>query len=135
MAFRRRISRRRTVTQMKRDIRPAAHKRGYDYQWRKVRNKYIDANPLCEWCEAIGQVVDHKEPIYIKPDLRLDPTNLQTLCRECHQIKGKQDLEQYGSPKWDPSLSKTRPRARRETLALEPPPPAPTSPLTLAPGL
>lgn len=63
--------------------------RGYDYQWGKVRSSYIKANPMCEFCSEDGllqeaQVVDHIVPISEAPELRLDPDNLRSLCKRCH---------------------------------------------------
>jgi hypothetical protein len=60
--------------------------------WRKLRNQYIEANPLCEHHLEYGnyveaKIVDHKKPRSQRPDLELDWNNLQSLCQRCHQQK------------------------------------------------
>jgi len=82
-----------TERKPRRDIRKSASKRGYDSRWRKLRDAYIQHSPLCEHCEANGITTRGKEVDHIKPfkgsgdPLRLDWTNLQTLCRSCHATK------------------------------------------------
>lgn len=75
------------------DSRKPAHERGYDWDWHKLRNAYISENPLCEHCDKRGKVVEADEVDHIIPfhglsdPLRLDATNLQSLCRACHKRK------------------------------------------------
>ncbi len=45
--------------------------------------------PLCRLCDQQGRVtaatvVDHIIRIKVRPDLRLDMSNLQLLCKSCH---------------------------------------------------
>jgi len=45
--------------------------------------------PLCRLCDQQGRVtaatvVDHIIRIKVRPDLRLDMSNLQPLCKSCH---------------------------------------------------
>jgi 5-methylcytosine-specific restriction protein A len=73
------------------DMRGNRHQRGYTNQWYKLRQWYIQANPLCAHCLAQGitqpaQDVDHIVPISQGGD-NLDPDNLQSLCRPCHNRK------------------------------------------------
>lgn len=72
------------------DYRDAASERGYDSKWRKVRDRYLSAHPLCERCEQqgrveIAEVVHHINPINAGGP-RLDPRNLRALCRDCHEF-------------------------------------------------
>jgi 5-methylcytosine-specific restriction endonuclease McrA len=65
--------------------RGSPESRGYDAAWRKVRASHLRTEPLCRFCRAAGllvpaEVVDHIEPIAARPDLRLDMTNLRSLC-------------------------------------------------------
>lgn len=75
------------------DTRPSSSVRGYDRQWRKLRNKFIKQNPLCAHClpkVVPAQHVDHIVPFSGKSDpLRLDWKNLQSLCQACHTRKTK----------------------------------------------
>lgn len=69
--------------------RPSASARGYDAAWRRVRKRHLMANPLCVYCLRQGivtaaNVVDHIERIALAPHRRLDPANLQSLCKRHH---------------------------------------------------
>jgi 5-methylcytosine-specific restriction protein A len=71
------------------DHRPSASARGYDHRWEKLRNRHIQAEPLCRLCTAAGktvpaEIVDHITPIVIDASRRLDRTNLRSLCRSHH---------------------------------------------------
>lgn len=69
--------------------RPNSYQRGYDNSWKVVRKYHLENNPLCELClkdglYTAGQEVHHKIKLKDRPDLRDDPSNLQTLCKSCH---------------------------------------------------
>jgi 5-methylcytosine-specific restriction protein A len=70
--------------QFKRD--PATNKR-YGTQWRKIRTRYIAANPLCEICKESGRLTA-ADTIHHKRKLTdggtNDRENLQALCHSCH---------------------------------------------------
>ena len=60
--------------------------------WRKLRERYLQENPLCADCEAIGRA----EPAYIcdhvveradDPSLELEWSNLRGLCLSHHNSK------------------------------------------------
>lgn len=70
----------RTVT----DDRPTAYARGYDRDWQKLRLYHLQQNPLCVFCEDYAVIVDHRVPVVIDPSRRLDPSNLRSCCRTCH---------------------------------------------------
>lgn len=75
-----------------RDHRPSACARGYDRTWQRLRLMHIRAHPLCKLCEAQGLIVqaedvDHVIPHQGNDGLRLDPSNLQSLCKPCHSRK------------------------------------------------
>ncbi|MFD1623889.1 HNH endonuclease signature motif containing protein [Azospirillum griseum] len=68
--------------------RPDRHARGYDADWSRLRRAHLKAHPGCVVCGATeGVDVDHKASIKDRPDRRLDPSNLQTLCRLHHNRK------------------------------------------------
>jgi 5-methylcytosine-specific restriction protein A len=74
------------------DNRPSAYKRGYDTQWKKLRLYHLTIQPLCVRCRKEGyivsaKIVDHIEPHKGNRKLRLDPGNLQSLCKRHHDIK------------------------------------------------
>lgn len=68
------------------------NKRGYGHDWRKLRNAYIAEHPFCEMCDERGVVRDADEVHHVRAfngvddPLRLDWSNLQAVCRRCHQI-------------------------------------------------
>lgn len=69
------------------DRRGTAAQRGYDARWRRVRNRKLNRNPMCEHCERKPATdVDHIVPIR-NGGARLRMSNLQSLCRPCHATK------------------------------------------------
>lgn len=77
--------------------RASATKRGYGADWRRLREWVLVRRPLCEHCQREGQLtvateVDHIKG-FLRADgsldhkLRLDPQNLQALCKPCHSRK------------------------------------------------
>lgn len=60
--------------------------------WKKLSKQYKINNPLCVMCSnreivRTAEYVDHKVPIEIDYELRLDVNNLQSLCAKCHAKK------------------------------------------------
>lgn len=56
-----------------------------EYRWRQTRNAHILMEPSCQMCTILRELeVHHIQPWHLAPDLRFDPANLITLCRECH---------------------------------------------------
>ena len=65
---------------------PATYKR-YGKEWRKIRNRYIAANPLCELCKQEGRFTPAQEVHHIVPlsdGGTHEWSNLQALCTPCH---------------------------------------------------
>ena len=57
--------------------------RGYDRNWREVRNRYLAENPVCERCGRYkAEVVHHIVPK--QQGGSDDPINMQALCGMCH---------------------------------------------------
>ena len=69
--------------------RGTRQERGYDADWVRLRNNYIKHNPLCEQrgvgCTGAARIVHHILPVHVRPDLRLDRSNLQAVCDTCHR--------------------------------------------------
>lgn len=72
--------------------RPSSTQQGLGADWRKLRARHLLRHPFCEVCGAPTTDVDHIVPRRIAPERRLDPTNLQSLCRS-HHSGAKQRLE------------------------------------------
>jgi 5-methylcytosine-specific restriction endonuclease McrA len=82
--------------------------RGYGYDWQKLRERHLAAHPHCVMClrdlgllgmspadvviacarrgvvEPLGNIGDHIVPHRGDDRLRLDPNNVQTLCKPHH---------------------------------------------------
>lgn len=66
--------------------------------WRKLRKRWLDANPLCERCKdkqrlTVATVVDHVKPIRLGGG-PLDENNLMSLCKSCHARKSGAERHQ-----------------------------------------
>jgi 5-methylcytosine-specific restriction protein A len=70
--------------------------------WQILRNFMLSRNPLCERClkrDRItpGSEIHHRVELVNYPEGRLDPSNLEVLCQECHNKHSA--LESSGSEK------------------------------------
>ena len=68
-------------------IRSPEHKKRYNYQWRKLRARFLNQNPLCEMCKEQGRYTQATEVHHIKPLSEggtNEETNLMALCHSCH---------------------------------------------------
>src|SRR5262245_21484668 len=68
--------------------------------WRRARRFQLTVEPLCRTCLAEKRVspatvVDHVIPLALRPDLFLEPSNLQSLCKR-HHDSHKQQQEKNG---------------------------------------
>ena len=71
------------------DIRESAYQRGYGRRWQRLRQKYLQENPLCTECYKYSVMtpsreVHHIEPHNNNPELLFDEQNLMALCKSCH---------------------------------------------------
>lgn len=72
--------------------RGTASSRGYDAAWKKIRDRKLAIDPLCEHCARDGRVtvaamVHHVREVAVAPTLRLSQSNLESLCSPCHQAE------------------------------------------------
>lgn len=68
-------------------IRRPETKKFYNYQWRKLRERFLSINPLCEMCKRQGRYTTATEVHHIKPLIEggtNDFVNLMPLCKSCH---------------------------------------------------
>lgn len=64
------------------------HNKRYGRQWKKIRNAYASAHPLCERCLKEGKLVPMEEVHHILPINRgggNNWSNLMSLCHSCHE--------------------------------------------------
>lgn len=74
--------------------RPSSSERGYDSEWKRLRDRYIALHPICENsdCREKAREVDHKQPFSgVGDPKRLEWRNLQALCRRHHALKTHKD--------------------------------------------
>jgi 5-methylcytosine-specific restriction protein A len=69
--------------------------------WRKLRSLKLDQNPLCERCALSGKLtpatdVHHKIDVVDNPDLALDFSNLESLCKPCHTRETHKKISRSG---------------------------------------
>lgn len=68
--------------------------------WQRLRRAQLAREPLCKYCNEAGTVaaacvVDHVQPHRGHFKLFADPSNLQSLCKACHDSR-KQREEAHG---------------------------------------
>ncbi|MGW5720794.1 HNH endonuclease [Amycolatopsis sp. NPDC003865] len=65
---------------------------GSTRRWRRLRAAQLASQPLCQraGCRHLATEVDHVQPLSEGGE-RYDPSNLQSLCRDCHQAKTQQE--------------------------------------------
>ena len=81
--------------------RGGAAARGYDATWRRLRAQHLRIHPACVHCGIIREDnnVDHIVPHRGDDALRLDPRNLQTLCRSHSSRKTASRDGGFGNPR------------------------------------
>jgi len=71
-------------------------------QWTRLAKQQLQREPLCRYCGEVGilrtaEVADHVVPIRQRPDLAFDMSNIQSLCKFCHDsVKARE--ESQGEP-------------------------------------
>ena len=79
--------------------RDPASKKRYGYAWKRIRDRYIRAHPLCEECRHQGRLNPAEEVHHI---LALskgggnEPDNLMSLCKPCHSRISVQTGDRWG---------------------------------------
>ena len=75
----------------------SAASKGYGHKWRVARSAYLQANPLCVYCQRVGivtaaDVVDHITPHRGDMSLFWRRSNWQSMCSTCHNgTKAKEE--------------------------------------------
>jgi len=72
--------------------------RGYNWNWRKVRNNKLSINPLCARCKmkglvVVARLVHHKD----RDSSNNADTNLESLCIPCHEDEHREERKGW---KW-----------------------------------
>lgn len=67
--------------------RDPATKRRYGRAWKRIRDRYMHAHPLCEKCLEEGRLTEAEQVHHIKPLAEggdHNDGNLMSLCSSCH---------------------------------------------------
>ena len=67
--------------------RDPAVRRRYGRAWKRIRDRYVQAHPLCEMCLKEGKLTPVEEVHHIVPVSRGGThgrSNLMSLCKSCH---------------------------------------------------
>lgn len=54
-------------------------------KWTRFRRRWLMHQPWCQRCGLAGEQVHHIQPRSVAPHRVFDLTNLETLCRACHE--------------------------------------------------
>jgi 5-methylcytosine-specific restriction endonuclease McrA len=65
---------------------------------RALRAQTLAAWPICylqyPGCTQTSTEDDHVQPVYLRPDLDMDPSNHRGACKECHATKSAKEGHQ-----------------------------------------
>lgn len=73
--------------------RGTSAQRGYDAEWRKVRDKFLADHPWCMDCGAQSEVAHHEHRK--RAGGSDNPGNLIALCRPCHSRRHAKTQESF----------------------------------------
>ena len=71
----------------------------YGRSWKRIRDRYIKAHPLCEQCKEEGKLTPAEEVHHILPLSRgggNETSNLMALCKSCHSSITAESGDRWG---------------------------------------
>jgi 5-methylcytosine-specific restriction endonuclease McrA len=90
-----------------RSCSPKCNERVYKYcvvihDWNVLRYECFERDRhQCVMCPSSDNLqADHIKPVRLNPELEWVLDNLQTLCKECHKLKTKQDIQDITNHKY-----------------------------------
>jgi 5-methylcytosine-specific restriction protein A len=66
--------------------------------WRNLRAYKLQLTPLCERCNEIATEVHHIKERNSFPELELDISNLESLCKTCHSKHTRKQIKREWKP-------------------------------------
>jgi len=86
--------------------RPTYHSWYSTARWKLMRLNYLWLNPLCVECSKSGvikpsSIVDHIKPHKGNKNIFWDVSNLQALCKQCHDIKTAKEDGGFNNKKYN----------------------------------
>lgn len=79
--------------------RDTASNKRYGRSWKRIRDRYIKAHPLCEECQKQCKLVLAEEVHHILPLSKEggnEPDNLMALCKSCHSRITAESGDRWG---------------------------------------
>lgn len=67
-------------------------------EWRRVRARVRQEEPICRYCQRPAECVDHIIPRK-QGGAPFDRSNLQSLCKPCHDVKRRQEGNRVPIPR------------------------------------
>jgi len=77
---------------------PTSNKR-YGRAWKRIRDRYIKAHPLCEECKEQGRLTLAEEVHHVLPLSKgggNESSNLMSLCKSCHSSITAESGDRWG---------------------------------------
>ncbi len=71
----------------------------YGRSWKRIRDRYIKAHPLCEECQKQGKLTPAEEVHHILPLSKgggNEKSNLMALCKSCHSRITAESGDRWG---------------------------------------
>ena len=78
--------------------RDPAVRRRYGRAWKRIRDRYVAAHPLCEECKKQGKLTPTEEVHHILPLSKGGThaeSNLMALCKSCHSAITARDGDRW----------------------------------------
>lgn len=78
--------------------RDPATRRRYGRAWKRIRDRYVAAHPLCEECKKQGKLTPTEEVHHILPLSKGGThaeSNLMALCKPCHSAITARDGDRW----------------------------------------
>ena len=75
------------------------HRKRYNRAWKRIRDRYIKAHPLCEECYKNNKLTSAEEVHHIIPLSKggtHDDDNLMSLCKACHSSITARSGDRWG---------------------------------------
>ncbi len=79
-------------------MRDPLTKKRYGRDWKRIRDRYIKAHPLCEECKKAGRLIPANEVHHILPLSKggdHSENNLMSLCTSCHSTITAKDGDRW----------------------------------------
>lgn len=83
------------------DGRPSASARGYDAHWRRLREAFLAAHPLCQSAGCTQGATDVDHHISLVRGGTHDEANLRAYCHACHSAKTARHDGSFGRARKD----------------------------------